>query len=318
MIISLDFELMWGILDHKNPMEYKDNIMGVWDAIPKMLNLFNKHNIHATWGTVGLIARENMEACESAKPDALPEYIDTALSPYSKFSSYSDSDKKLFFSDELIKRIIETDGQELGSHTYSHYYCMEQGQTENAFMADLELFQDAMSSYGCNTCSIIFPRNQFNCEYSDIIKRFGIKNYRGNEKIWFDSPSNTKKAKNIFRRALRLADNYINISGHNCYDYTEIRDDYGLNNIRSSRFLRPYSKMLAILDPIRLCRIKSQMKYAAKHNMVFHLWWHPHNFGVNTEKNIAFLEKILLYYEALNKKYGMRSLNMGELGDMLD
>ncbi|WP_170829097.1 MULTISPECIES: hypothetical protein [Pseudoalteromonas] len=52
------------------------------------------------------------------------------------------------------------------------------------------------------------------------------------------------------------------------------------------------------------------MTYAAKHNEIFHLWWHPHNFGVNLDKNIDMLRAVLQHYIYLNKKYGMRSLNM--------
>jgi len=54
------------------------------------------------------------------------------------------------------------------------------------------------------------------------------------------------------------------------------------------------------------------MEYAAENKKLFHLWWHPHNFGVNTDENISFLEEILLYFKELQKRYGMLSLNMNE------
>ena|GEM_PF-6961988 len=55
------------------------------------------------------------------------------------------------------------------------------------------------------------------------------------------------------------------------------------------------------------------MTYAAKHNKVYHLWWHPHNFGINQDQNFAFLEKILKHYDYLNKRYGFFSITMSDL-----
>jgi hypothetical protein len=55
------------------------------------------------------------------------------------------------------------------------------------------------------------------------------------------------------------------------------------------------------------------MKHAAKNGEIFHLWWHPHNIGINTEKNLNNIEEILNYYDFLKSKYGMESKNMCEL-----
>lgn len=46
LIVSLDFELMWGILDHSDLMAYKGNIESVWDVIAKLLELFERHQMH--------------------------------------------------------------------------------------------------------------------------------------------------------------------------------------------------------------------------------------------------------------------------------
>lgn len=142
-------------------------------------------------------------------------------------------------------------------------------------------------------------------------------NYRGNEEMWIYASCATNKFKVWIQRALRLLDSYIGITGHNCYDYSDIPDAHGLNNIKSSRFFRPYSKKLFFLEPIRMRRIKKQMKHAAIHHQVFHLWWHPHNFGVNRKENFRNLNEILEYYDFLKERYGMKSLNMGELGESL-
>ena len=59
------------------------------------------------------------------------------------------------------------------------------------------------------------------------------------------------------------------------------------------------------------------MTYAAKNNELFHLWWHPHNFGKDIFNNISFLNKILEHYNTLQFKYGMKSFNMKEVAHLI-
>ena len=162
---------------------------------------------------------------------------------------------------------------------------------------------------------MVFPRNQYNDEYLKVCAELGIICCRGNERSWIYKALSQKK-ENLFRRAVRLMDAYMNLSGHNCYSDEYLKRKYPIN-IPSSRFLRPYTKRLKALEMLRLKRIKTGMTYAAKNNYTYHLWWHPHNFGINQDENFAFLEKILLHYQHLNKKYSFTSLNMSELSKRL-
>jgi len=51
---------------------------------------------------------------------------------------------------------------------------------------------------------------------------------------------------------------------------------------------------------------------AAKRGEIYHLWWHPHNMGRHTEKNLAQLDKILGEFTRLQDRYGMTSANMSD------
>jgi hypothetical protein len=106
-----------------------------------------------------------------------------------------------------------------------------------------------------------------------------------------------------------LIDAYFNLSGHNCYDLPGLKT-IPILQLPASRFLRPYSRNLSLLEGLRLRRIKNDMTYAAKRGKVFHLWWHPHNFGNNMEDNFAFLKKILEHYRELKDKYAFESCTM--------
>jgi hypothetical protein len=71
----------------------------------------------------------------------------------------------------------------------------------------------------------------------------------------------------------------------------------------------------APLERLRLWRITSAMETAARRRRLFHLWWHPHNFGVDLQENLAFLRKILDHFRILQDRYGMRSMTMAAVAD---
>ena len=83
---------------------------------------------------------------------------------------------------------------------------------------------------------------------------------------------------------------------------------------RTSRFLRPAVRH-AGLERLRLRRIASAMEAAARRRTLFHLWWHPHNFGVDLQENLAFLRGILDHFRSLQDRHGMRSMTMAAVAD---
>ena len=54
-VISLDYELMWGVRDHTTRESYGPNVLGAREAIPAMLDLFQRRGIRVTRATVGLV-----------------------------------------------------------------------------------------------------------------------------------------------------------------------------------------------------------------------------------------------------------------------
>lgn len=317
--ISLDFELYWGVRDKKTIEQYQENLLGVRRAIPEMLKAFAENGIHATWATVGFLFFEDHDALKKSLPARLPSYCDQRLSPYPYINGKSTLEGVYHFAPELIKTISSCAGQEIGTHTLSHYYCLEKGQTLEQFEEDIRLAVAMAKSHEISISSIVFPRNQWNRDYLALLANFGIKCFRGNEKSWLYRASADARETKI-QRGLRLLDAYVNLSGHNTYDLDNCLQEAPFN-FPASRFLRPYSKRLSALEWLRLRRITRAMSDAAINGRIFHLWWHPHNFGANTEKNMAFLGKILAHFQTLKVRHGMRSLNMGEislLGDTVN
>ena len=220
------------------------------------------------------------------------------------------------FGKSIIERINQDGNHEVGTHTYSHYNCSEEGQTKEQFYEDLKSAKNIAKNSKVNLQSIVFPKNQIKTEYLKICKEMGILSYRGNEKsvIYNLSLKNYNKYLIKLMRLVRIADSYFNITGHNTYSQKSlINAEVELINIPSSRFLRPHNKSLSLFESFKRKRIIRSMKHAAKKNKVFHLWWHPHNFGSNIEENFYNLEEILKEYKKLNNKYDFKSMTMTNL-----
>ncbi|MEP6888986.1 MAG: polysaccharide deacetylase family protein [Nitrospirales bacterium] len=313
LVISLDFELYWGVRDVRRIENYRETILGERLVVPALLKLFHEYHIHATWATVGFMFCETREDLIRESPGKKPRYTNQILSPYPHLNHIGRDEQEdpFHYAPSLIKLIASSAHQEVASHTFSHYYCLEKGQDIETFSDDLLAAKKVASRYKINMESLVFPRNQFNGEYLSVCKELGFKAYRGNECSWIYR-AKSREHESLFRRAVRLLDAYMNISGHNCYSLEEVPCEVPVN-IPSSRFLRPFSKRLRLLEPLRMRRILADLTYAAKHGLIYHLWWHPHNFGDNTEDNLAFLKTILDHYLSLKQTYAMESLNMGEL-----
>jgi peptidoglycan/xylan/chitin deacetylase (PgdA/CDA1 family) len=313
LVISLDLELMWGVIDKATVTGYgESNVANVDMVLSKMLHLFDRYNIHATFAPVGFIAYSGKESLLRNLPEKRPSYHNKKLSPYANhyIDNIDEAHADLYFAPHLIERIRRTPGMELGTHTFCHYYCIEEGQTLDEFREDLQKAILTANKNGYDAKSIIFPRNQVTTEYLQACKEMNIKIYRGNPSRFFIPGKKGFSA--VVQRACRFLDSCINISGHNTYVYRECVDDNGMVNVKASRFLYPYKKSSPLLTALRLRRIKKDIAYAAKHGEMYHLWWHPHNFGADVQESLDMLESILRYFDSCRKKYGMTSVNMLE------
>src|SRR3712207_8291753 len=58
-----------------------------------------------------------------------------------------------------------------------------------------------------------------------------------------------------------------------------------------SSFLKSYSPRWKGFEPLRLRRLVGGIEQAAISNEIFHIWWHPHNFGTNIDQNIGLDRK---------------------------
>lgn len=315
-IISLDFELIWGLAGWSTEKidTYNKNISNATIALEKIIELFHKYDIKCTIAFVGAMNYRSLnELVTKLKKYKKPTYKKSifysfeSLLPYIQQNRYPISN---YFCKDIIENLKKNSKVELASHTFSHYYCLEEGQTAEDFKQDVSFAVMEAKKNDITIKSIIFPRNQVSQEYIDICKQLGITHYRGTLNNYLYQANKTESRYSI-KGALRFLDTYFNLSGYNTYCNDYQRD--GIHDVPGSRFLRPYSNSLSFLEYFKIRRIKRSMEYAAKNNEIYHLWWHPHNFGINMNENIANLELICKHYKYLNNKYNFISTFISEI-----
>ena len=181
--------------------------------------------------------------------------------------------------------------------------------TPPQFEADLDCAIELARSLRFGISSIVFPRNQMSAPFLDVLRKRGITAYRGNADHWLYRDGHTPPA-GLLGRALRLADSWIPIS-RAVPTPARVRSD--LVNVQASAFLRPWSRRTAPFEGLKLARLRRAMTLAAQRGVDFHLWWHPHNFGIHTDRALAFLGEVLDHHQVLRQRYGVQSMTMAEV-----
>ena len=314
LIISLDFEQYWGVYHLFTQAEYATRLRGGRLAIPAILERFERAGVAATWATVGLLM------CEG-RTDALkhlakfPHYPQFRRQVASVIESSGDSEEASpgLYAPSLVRRIIATNRQELATHTFSHFHCLEAGPSLGDFEADLEAAQSAAMRLGASLKSIVLPRNQYSRAHLRVCARLGFQAFRGNPPATPYSLKNNVGASSRVR-GLRFLDAYLPVVSSRQLLSRPVREE-GMVNVPASRFLRPIRPIERPFARLRLRRICYEMTLAAQQGGSYHLWWHPYNFAVETGAQLALLDELLAHFEHLQGRYGMRSLSMIEAAD---
>ncbi len=316
LVISLDFELHWGLRDHvgRDEARYR-RLPAARQAVDEMARLFEARGIRATWATVGFLFASDRGQLERDMPSVRPHYGQPVLDPYGEPVGDDESSDPEHLAGSLVDLLAATPGQELGSHTFSHYYCLEDGQSEVEFRADLAAAQAIAGRRGLQLRSLVLPRNQWNPAYTEAVLDNGFTCIRGPQRSWGHQAGGREVAGTPLRRGARILDAYVGTGPPPTTAWGDVRQASGLCDVPASAFLRPFDPRRKQLDPLRRSRLRSGMRAAARRGRIFHLWWHPHNLSQYQAENLDFLNVLLDDFASLQSSEGMRSLSMGDVAD---
>ncbi|MEX0883218.1 MAG: polysaccharide deacetylase family protein [Cyclobacteriaceae bacterium] len=315
-IISLDFELHWGRFD-KEPLQGKEAYYRqTLKVIPLLLSLFKEYDIAVTWATVGMLMADDEKEWADFSPRNEPVYSKSRYSAYEWYREVK-GDPNCLFAPDAIREILSTPGQELGSHTFAHYYTRENGQQAETFKADLMAAKKiAAQKFGQELNSLVFPRNQYDEEALKISKEAGFSSVRTNPKDWYwKFPEDGKFIKRFFRTGDALF--YLGTKKSFSHENLLTGNPPFPVLIPASRFLRPFLPKLGVFNELKIERVKRELQVAATSGEIYHLWWHPHNHGWYPGQSMLEVRRILEHFCKLREQFGMESHSMGSLTNAL-
>jgi hypothetical protein len=301
IVISLDFEMRFGVHDL-----YGSNLSGYYLqlsnevlAAEMILRHFKKNKIRSTWATVGALACDDWDEYFSRSPE-VPSYQLEDLK-FKKEYSKLDPKGELHFCPQIVKKISVTEGQDLGSHTFSHLFLQEEGVSKNDFINDAiavkKIFEE---KYSITPVSFVFPRNQFN--FLDSLPLTPYKIWRANEPVWYYDCNSKKNNKNL-PRALRLIDSVFPLKS-----YPDLSTNHQVTY--SSQFLR--FNLPSKMWDLHLLKFRRGIS-SLKNNERFHLWWHPHNLGSDLIRSEERLIEVIEIIKNEEFKKNIESINMRDL-----
>ena len=226
--LSLDFEGMWGAiggLDNVAIDAFKKRVGQNDIIIPKLLTLFEKYGIHATWAVVGcMLCNSKEEVSEMLTNDIYYPKWNLSIKEFIRRIN----NNSLYFFPDLIKKVAKSANQEIGSHTFSHYYANEIGANDMLFEQELRLSsQKHCEVLGQTPQTLIMPRNQVEGVNIQLLNKYGIKVVRGRADY-------NNWGYGIFRKMINFTDSYIPIINRT---YNKPETDSIPVNLKASLFL---------------------------------------------------------------------------------
>ena len=256
-VISLDTELLWGYVAH--PTLEAVNLMKSDSkkgrgCIDILLNLFEKHNIPATWAVVGHLFLDHCE-CEDGIPHKdMPRFKEDW---YSVDPCTNIQKDPLYYGKDIVEKILSNRIEhEIGYHSFSHVVFSE--CSREVAEAEIKMSNKLAKEFKITLKSFVFPENKIG--HIDVLKENGFKIYRGENLGRYDLNQSF-----LIRKFNGGIDKII-------APPAEAKWMNGIWEIPSSMyFCDPQIKFSVLL------RAKIGLYRAMRSKKVFHIFLHPHN-----------------------------------------
>lgn len=306
--LSLDFELIWGTADlglenFKHLCKIEREVV-----IDRLLNVFEKYNLSATWAILGHLFLDKCEASHSEI--TRPNYSWTKEDWFAHDPGGAETDESIHLGRSLVEKIKNCSvRQEIGSHSFSHIVFGDEGCSQKTAENEISECVRIAEKDGIKLKSFVFPRNEVG--YLDVLKKYDFSCYRGVEPNWYEDRDVSEK----LRRGLRLLD--VLRAAKPPVVLPE-KTAEGLWNIPGSAMFFPmHGFRRHIPMSLRVKRCLKGLKSAANEKKIFHLWFHPTNMVDEMEKMFAGLEEILQYASKLREQGKIEFLTMEQICDSL-
>jgi peptidoglycan/xylan/chitin deacetylase (PgdA/CDA1 family) len=311
-VISIDTELAWSVVhrgrvssEHLGP----GRVAAERGIVLGLLNLFEQHDVKATWATVGHLFLDQCHAVEGRKhPEILRPNYDWFEGDWFDLDPSTDLNQDpMWYGSDIVQMIRDAQpSQEIGSHSFSHLIVGDPGCSAEAFAGDLGACREVAAATGVNLLSFVYPRNTIG--HLDVLADSGFTSYRGLRPATFPAMSG------LTRRVFRLADKIRPMAGSIVLPERDGR----LWNLPATSLYAPFDRARYLPFRSWITQHIHRLDQASRHRSLFHLWFHPHNLIDDPDKALQGLEWILERVDQLRRQEQIENLTMGELALRLD
>jgi peptidoglycan/xylan/chitin deacetylase (PgdA/CDA1 family) len=325
LVLSLDFELAWGLRERAGDADCAKGMERVHEIVPRLLDIFSRYDISATWATVGhLMLRDDYGGWDRLKPFS-PSYPWFAGQWYEGVPAFDAAQSKAYFAPDLVRRIVACPVyQELACHTFSHVYVESPGCGRELLREELRAWKEVAREYGRPLKSIVFPRNLVG--HLDVVEDAGIRSYRGldSEWYWFGLPGHLRSVAHAslplkpIPLAMRLG-RWLDDKARLTPPSLPVRAVGGLWELPHSMFfsgLSGSSRLVSMKDRWR--RATRGLDRAVEQGRLMSIYTHPHNFRNATEDLLSTYERICRHAADLRDAGKLRILTMDRVAEELD
>lgn len=255
LVFTFDFELGWGAIE--NGLWARRERAGVYRRLRPLLVRLLAHlralEIPATWATVaGMLDPEAGD-----KLDHLPGPL-KALT----LKALEEARAGTFDGRDLAELVVDTPGQKMASHGFSHVRFQYPGVSERTVEAELQACGAVWSRHGLQVRTFVFPQNQEG--YYSLLFRFGMTKARGSQ----DRGRKPGRVRRVWR----------NVVGTPPLSEAYTRDGVSLETGSLLYKVAPDQEWRL---PLLEARMRRGVRAAERSGGVLHVYTHPFNLAAS-------------------------------------
>lgn len=307
--ISIDTELAWGTFDHGGHIRYEEAYKKYRLIIGRLVELFKKYEISATWAVVGHLF---LKSCKKENSKLHPDIIRPKHNWFSgdwfRYDPGTDISKDNFWYGTDIVEMIKnaTPKQEIACHSFCHPIFSDPGCSRETAESDVAKCVTLAKEKGIDLNSFVFPRNSPG--HLDVLSEHGFKVFRGKDTAFCNlKPEILRKGMVLFSDMLAITPPVV---------VAKLILDKKLVEVKSSmlfRFAHGASKFIP--KGTRFKKAKKGIDAAIRKRKIFHIWLHPISFAWETSEMFDEFEKILAYAYSQKRSGNLKISTLQEIGD---
>lgn len=298
VVLSVDAELCWGLHDLASPPI--ERIEGARTGWERLLSLFDRFDVPATWAIVGHLF---LEECDGRHADH-PTPPGWFAHERGRWHARPD----LRFGPDLVRAVEEASaGHEIGSHTFSHVEFGAPGTSPELARAEVETALALAGERGISISSFVFPRNSIG--HRDVLRTCGVDCYRGLAPALPLDGTPLRPLAKLARATVANGTPPL---------VTPSIDEYGLVDVPASLYCFSFEgRSRSLVEPVWGDPIVRQAKRgidaATEGEGICHLWLHPNNLV--HERDTERMAAILSYLADRRADTALSVETMGEVAD---